>query len=315
MCILQGPIAVKHCKVPDEPIAELLGNIEADLIKKTLAQYYGGDEEKIPTIDYLGATSSAAAPSLAGVEVDQQDDDTTFSLRTTLPEPAAWLEALAGPKASWRRALLTSRLVVQGTAYVDNPIQRLLAPRKGQTVRVTKQAIHLYGATRSYGPQKSTFEAARIVYDSTTKKIDVTVFEDRTGSSVPLSLEFLYRPDMGFAPIHEVVDGRNTRIKEFYWKLWFGDNESLPEIGLRDTFTGPEVTISAAAVESFCSVVGNQGEVFKGKRSETLQAPMDFAIVTGWQVSCFPVFLSPLLQDLITFVLPGDHEGDFPGCH
>ncbi|KAG8889684.1 3-oxoacyl-[acyl-carrier-protein] synthase [Tulasnella sp. 332] len=315
VCILQGPIAVKHCKVPDEPIAELLGNIEADLIKKTLAQYYGGDKSNIPTIDYLGATSSASAPTLAGVEVDQKDDDTTFSLRTALPETAAWLEALAGPKASWRRALLTSRLVVQGTAYIDNPIQRLLAPRKGQTVRVTKHGISLYGATRSFGPQKKDFEAAKIVYDSATKKIAVTVFEDRTGSSVPLSLEFLYRPDMGYAPIHEIVDGRNSRIKEFYWKLWFGDNESLPEIGLRDTFTGPEVTISAAAVESFCSVVGNQGEVFKGKRSETLQAPMDFAIVTGWQAIMKAIFPASIDGDLLKLVHLSNGFKMVPGAH
>ncbi|KAG8997734.1 3-oxoacyl-[acyl-carrier-protein] synthase [Tulasnella sp. JGI-2019a] len=302
VCILQGPVAVKHCKVVDEPIADLLGGIEADLIKKTLAQYYGGDESKIPTIDYLGAASSTTSPTLSGVEVNKTGDTTTYSLRTTLPSPAAWLESLAGSEPSWLRALLTSRLVVQGTAYVDNPIQRLLAPRKGQTARVTQQSVFLYGATRSHGLQKKDFEAAKIVYDPETKKIAVTIFEDRTGSSVPLELQFVYRPDQGFAPIHEVVDGRNKRIKEFYWKLWFGDDESLPEIGLRDTFTGPEVTISAVAVESFCSVVGNQGEVFKGTRSETLQAPMDFAIVTGWQAIMKAIFPAAIDGDLLKLV-------------
>ena len=94
---------------------------------------------------------------------------------------------------------------------------------------------------------------------------------------------------MGFAPIHEVADDRNLRIKQFYWKLWFGDNETLPEIGLRDTFTGPEVTIDEDDVETFCAVVGNQGEAFKSARNDTPLAPMDFAIVTGWQVSCSDV--------------------------
>ncbi|KDN33898.1 hypothetical protein RSAG8_13015, partial [Rhizoctonia solani AG-8 WAC10335] len=68
---------------------------------------------------------------------------------------------------------------------------------------------------------------------------------------------------MGYDPIHEVSEGRNWRIKEFYWKLWFGDNEALPEIDIRDTFDGSEVTITTETVERFCAVVGNQGEQFK----------------------------------------------------
>ncbi len=52
-------------------------------------------------------------------------------------------------------------------------------------------------------------------------------------------------------PIHELADDCNVRIKQFYWKLWFGDNEALPEIGLRDIFTGPEVTIDEDGIETF----------------------------------------------------------------
>jgi fatty acid synthase subunit alpha, fungi type len=63
------------------------------------------------------------------------------------------------------------------------------------------------------------------------------------------------------------VEDRNKRIKEFYWKLWFGDNQVLPNIGIRDTFVGPDVTIDAAAVERFCSVVGCQGEPSSLNRS------------------------------------------------
>jgi fatty acid synthase subunit beta len=62
------------------------------------------------------------------------------------------------------------------------------------------------------------------------------MFEEHTRSSIPLSLAFEYEPGMGYGPIHEVSEGRNRRIKESYWKLWFGDNETLPEIDIRDSF-------------------------------------------------------------------------------
>jgi fatty acid synthase subunit alpha, fungi type len=56
------------------------------------------------------------------------------------------------------------------------------------------------------------------------------------------------------------VEGRNRRIKEFYWRLWFSDEQEPRDLDVRDTFTGPEVTISANDVKVFCAVVGNQQE-------------------------------------------------------
>jgi fatty acid synthase subunit beta len=144
--------------------------------------------------------------------------------------------------------------------------------------------IEVFGSIRSHGPQKEDFKAVEIKYTHETKVIDITVFEERRGVGVPLSMKFNYVPSLGSAPIHEVADGRNVRIKDFYWRLWFGDNETLPSIGVRETFHGPEVAVTAKDVETFCNVVGNQSEAFKTARSERVQAPMDFGIVTGWQV-------------------------------
>jgi fatty acid synthase subunit alpha len=87
-----------------------------------------------------------------------------------------------------------------------------------------------------------------------------------------------------WTPIHEITDRRKTRIKQFYWKLWYGDDEELPDIGVHETFTGPEITIEADVVERFCAIVGNEDGSFKSARNADLKAPMDFTIVTGWQV-------------------------------
>ncbi|KAK6995930.1 Tubulin/FtsZ, GTPase domain-containing protein [Favolaschia claudopus] len=79
---------------------------------------------------------------------------------------------------------------------------------------------------------------------------------------------------------------------EFYWKLGYGDDAVLPDVDIRETFYGPEVTMEASDVEQFCAVVGNQEESFKTVRNEQVNAPMDLAIVTGWQ----------LYSDVLTFV-------------
>ena len=110
------------------------------------------------------------------------------------------------------------------------------------------------------------------------------IYEDRQDVSVPLILQFEYKPSMGSTVIHELAEGHNKWIKEFYWKLSYGDDAILPDIDIQEVFAGPEITIDAILVEKFCTVVGNLGESFKSARNTDAKAPMDFAIVTGWQV-------------------------------
>ncbi|KDQ57051.1 hypothetical protein JAAARDRAFT_35647 [Jaapia argillacea MUCL 33604] len=308
VCILQGPVAVKHSKVKDEPIKDMLDNITTILVNKLLQRFYGGDKSKVPTVDYLSATpASTSSPTSVHVSTDHQKNEVTYIVGQTLPDPAQWLECLAGPQLNWLRALLTSATVVQGTSYIDNPIRRLFAPRRGQKIVVhasgsLPSTVSVYGAARSYGSHHDSFKAVSVKYHPSSHLIDVVIAEERRGASVPLHLQFEYRPSMGYAPIHEVATGRNHRIKAFYWKLWFGDHAVLPDIDIRQTFTGPPVTIDAAEVERFCDIVGNQGESFKVARSPNVKAPMDFAIVTGWQAIMQAIFPAVVDGDLLKLV-------------
>ncbi|KAJ7808682.1 hypothetical protein B0H14DRAFT_3761317 [Mycena olivaceomarginata] len=306
VCILQGPMAVKHSKVKDEPIKDLLGNINSALIQRLLDFRYAGDESKVPTVDYLSA-KPAALPAVPNVKRSEANGEVIYEFGTALPDTSLWLDTLAGSNLTWLRALATSTTIVQGTSYIDNPISRLLAPRPGLKVVVghdgsSPSSVTVYGAAHSYGEHKPTFKAVKIKFTPTSKLIDITMFEDRRDVSVPLTLRFEYKPSLGFAPIHEIATGRNTRIKEFYWKLWYGDDAVLPNIDIRETFHGPEVTIEASAVEQFCAVVGNQGESFKTVRNDQVSAPMDFAIVTGWQAIMKSIFPSSIDGDLLKLV-------------
>ena len=54
VCILQGTVAAKHSKVKDEPIKDMLGNINSSLVDRLFQRVYNGHVSKVPTIDYLG---------------------------------------------------------------------------------------------------------------------------------------------------------------------------------------------------------------------------------------------------------------------
>jgi fatty acid synthase subunit alpha, fungi type len=295
----------------------LLGNITSLLAKKLLDRLYGGDESKVPTLDYLGAKPiplSETVVSQLGVSRSLSDNQIVYNVGSPLPDTSLWLETLAGPRLDWLRALLITPIVVQGSAYIDNPLKRLFAPRAGQRVVLDLEnglpvSISLFGSARSHGVHKPEFKAVEAKYNASAQSISVIVFEDRRDVSVPLYLQFEYKPSMPFAPIHEVAADRNKRIKEFYWRLWFGDDEVLPEVDVRATYTGPEVTINANDIDTFCNVVGNQSEPFKAARTTEVQAPMDFAIVTGWQVS---PYCNISKCNILKSCFIGHHEGHFP---
>ncbi|KAF9267936.1 fatty acid synthase [Marasmius fiardii PR-910] len=306
VCILQGPVAVKHSKVKDEPIKEMLGNINSTLISRLLERKYGGDESKVPTVDYL-ALRPSSTPLPSTIERSASTNEVVYKFGHKLPPASEWLEVLAGPTLSWLRALVGSSTIVQGTSYINNPLRRLLIPRPQQRVVISYNGgvpsrVVIYGAARSYGAHKAEFKAVEIAYNPDTKFIDLTIFEDRRDVSVALPLKFQYKPSMGSAPIHEIVDGRNNRIKDFYWKLWYGDNESLPQLDIHDVFSGPEVTLDAKEIEKFCTIVGNHGESFKTVRNEKINAPMDFAIVAGWQAIIKSIFPQSIDGDLLRLV-------------
>ncbi|KAH7884386.1 hypothetical protein F5I97DRAFT_1968464 [Phlebopus sp. FC_14] len=306
VCILQGPVAVKHSKVKDEPIKDLLGNVTTKLIEKLLQRSYGGDVNAVPSVDYLApAPEDVDIPD--EVEVEESSESIVYKIGDVLPNTSEWLQALSGSELNWLKALLTSQTIVQGQAYIDNPLRRALAPRHGQCIVVSlahgsPTSLTVYGSARSYGPHKPDFTAIKITYSASSSLIDVTLNEDRRDTTVSLSLQFKYIPSMGSTPIHEISAGRNRRMKEFYWKLWFGDDQTLPEIDLRETFIGPEVVISGDDVEMFCGVVGNQNEAFKAARTADVKAPMDFAIVTGWQAIMKSIFPEAIDGDLLKLV-------------
>ena len=172
VCILQGPVAVKHCTRVDEPIKEMFDNIKDDLISRVLGEFYGGDESAIPTEEYL-APAAGAGSALSAADLERSynirystkpaaaaDEGCTthvYEIDGTLPETGEWLDHLAGPKLGWLRAFLTSVNVAQGqTGLVENAAKKLFRPRKGQRVEVTvgdadqkPRKVQIFGAIRN----------------------------------------------------------------------------------------------------------------------------------------------------------------------
>ncbi|KAJ1924023.1 fatty acid synthase alpha subunit Lsd1 [Tieghemiomyces parasiticus] len=310
VCILQGPIAVRYATSTDQPAGEILGDIYTAHRAALKDRYYDNRDDAIPTVEYLGARAEVATPSSAPTAVtvlDQSARTRVFSLdKADVPTTDTWLELLAGPDYSWLRALLTAPFVVQTKQYADNPLRRLLAPRRGQTATVR------YGApgqpkelsvTQATGSRQEPYLAVCAHVHPDGRTLEVTVNERRDGALVPLRLLFSYVPARPYALVQEVMEGRNERIKAFYYHLWFG----TPEVAELDVspdhqFVARGERVDRKDIQAFCRAVGNQAEWYVDRGQPDLPAPVDFAIVVGWQAiikALFPRFINGDLLRLV----------------
>lgn len=311
-CILQGPTAVKYSNSIDEPIKSILDGIHDDHISGLTQDIYGGDESAIPVVEYFGGHL------LPDSDDDSEQDGLTTSQDTgrishrlssspnvALLELDAWLHLLAGKAYSWRYALFTVEVFIQGQRFQTNPIRRLFAPTKGMLVEILHPDEPHKTVISVKEPSQSGKMVKTIEVRLTGKNvISVNLLEERSaeGKVVALPLRFTYHPEAGYAPIREVMEGRNDRIKEFYYRIWFGD-EALPfDTPPTSTFDGGRATVTSRAIADFVHAVGNTGEAFVERPGKEVFAPMDFAIVVGWKAITKPIFPRAIDGDLLKLV-------------
>lgn len=322
-CILQGPTAAKFSTVIDEPIKDILDGIHESHIASLSQDYYGNDDKSIPAVEYFGGklVESEIPLDVEGLTVSYDAHKNTYRLSSSatsaMPSIDAWLSLLAGPNRNWRHALLMSDVVVQGQKFQTNPMRRIFAPVRGLFVE-----IHYPNE-----PDKTTIivreqprhnQYVDVIEVKLTGKNEILVklIKDTTalGEPVALPLKFVYHPEAGYAPIHEVMDDRNDRIKEFYWRAWFGSDPLNLDALVTGKFYGGQTTITGEEINDFVHAVGNTGEAFVDRPDKVVYAPMDFAIVVGWKAITKPIFPRTIDGDLLKLVHLSNRFRMIPGA-
>ncbi|GAA5980800.1 hypothetical protein JCM11641_002656 [Rhodosporidiobolus odoratus] len=161
--------------------------------------------------------------------------------------------------------------------------------------------------------------ALSISFAPESSTISMTLYNQPEPSqpALPLELKYEYDPSTPYAPIREIIDDRNNRVKQHYWDLWSLDaskTQNLSELKIADEFEGELVTISEEEIESFCRVVGNEGEAYQKGYKGGMQVPMDFAIKLGWKAIMKPIFPSTIDGDLLKLVHLSNGFRALPGA-
>jgi fatty acid synthase subunit beta len=316
-CILQGPVAAKYSTIVDETVKEVLDRIHSCHVT-LLAEAYENEGAVVPSVEYLGAEEPRVFENVNFCEVSHDKTSVTYFLRDSgnaeLPDHDTWIKLLAGRTQSWRHALLTSHKILQRERAVPNMIRRIFTPAFGISVHITypddpqKTVISVTEARvpEANAPGYSKFVPVLTARLSKSFEISVDMYANETASGMPeyLTLKFEYRPEAGYAPIREIMDDRNERIKSFYHNLWFGHEE--PRVPLKASVTGEfdggSVKVSAKAIADFVRSVGITGEEYIARPGKTTVAPMDLAIVFGWKAVMKAIFPGFIPGDILSMV-------------
>ncbi|ODV91402.1 hypothetical protein CANCADRAFT_32053 [Tortispora caseinolytica NRRL Y-17796] len=322
-CILQGPVAARHTTKINQPIKEILGEIHESHIAYLKRDYYGGDSKAIPTIEYIGGNiiqDNTSRHIVEGLTEIEEKNRTIYCFEglsddAFAPSTDEWMAVLGGEKYSWRHAFFTSNVFVQGTKYQNNPARRLFAPSSSRRI-VVENVDDIDKCRISIVDKVQGKQVETLTLFQEGKKIFLNLIEYRTADGKPttLTLTFNYVPELGFAPIQEVMDNRNDHIKEFYWKLWFGS--ACPYKVCQDlsaTFSGERVTITSKAIADFVHAVGNHGEAYVERQGKVTLAPIDFTIVLGWKSIIQAIFPKEIDGDLLKLVHLSNAFRVFPG--
>ncbi|TID30496.1 hypothetical protein CANINC_000849 [Pichia inconspicua] len=303
-CVLYGPVAAQYVKKVNEPISEILDGIHEGHIAKLLADEYNGDESAIPVVEYFTSKSTSVPSSVPAVSVSKSASEIIYTIGTDVPDAEKWFSLLAGDKLTWRHAFVSSKIIVQGYNHVSNPARKVLAPAKNTIVKISNPdnasstVISLSQLIK--GQQK---EVVNISIRGSA--INMKLIETRTadGTPVPLELYYSYDPSNGFAPITEDMTARNTRIKEFYWKVWFGSKSPVDlDFDVESTIDGGSMEINSKDIAQLTHAVGNSCEYFVPRTGRDQLAPMDFAIVIGWKAIMKAIFPKDVDGDILKLV-------------
>ncbi|KIH88860.1 fatty acid synthase subunit beta, fungi type [Sporothrix brasiliensis 5110] len=322
-CILQGPAAARYSKVVDEPIKSILDGIHEAHIAGLTKDVYKGDATQIPTIEYFGGKLIDTDVPLDLESVSESYDEhkniyrLAYSPNIPLPGVDDWLTLLAGKNHSWRHALLLSDVLVQGKKYQTNPMKRVFAPVRGLFVEIRNpndpEKTEIIVKEQ---PRQNQYKDVVHVKLTGKNEIQVNVIKHSTalGKPVDMTLKFIYHPEAGYAPIHEVMDDRNDRIKQFYWRVWFGSEPINLDAEVTGKFDGGKAVITGEDINDFVHAVGNTGEAFVDRPGKTVYAPMDFAIVVGWKAITKPIFPRTIDGDLLKLVHLSNEFRMLPGA-
>ncbi|KAJ2246888.1 fatty acid synthase alpha subunit Lsd1, partial [Coemansia sp. RSA 454] len=239
------------------------------------------DEASVPVVEYIGAEFDSANVIISGLtSMNETSTERVFCLPNTakqLPNIDSWLQALAGPRKSWLRALLTAPVIAQKSRFVDNYVRRMLRARTGRVA-----TVHLAdNKPLSLDIVNSTGALELELQCNDAGQISMAVYHKTLSTAITkCCLKLTYCPINPLAPIHGSKNDDDNAVCQFYKDTWKAscmmplDLEDV--VDDRTVLKSADFVITEDHIFQFNSNTGNFLRQYAGDSAKGLYAPIDY---------------------------------------
>jgi fatty acid synthase subunit beta len=332
VCILHGPVAARYSTEVDEPAGEILDGIHQGHIQRLQQRDPDYQQDGIPIVDCFSPDPTLEAWRLEELGIRCVSVGNTGAILYevmpstespgTAPTPSLseWLAALGGANGGWRQAFFHTTTIVQNRAICENPLRRLFQPTRDSYVMVqqghagpkAEPIITLF----EHRPHSEPVKVVEVRVDEPgVITLEIINYRNAGGTAIGLQLKFQFRREAVYAPIHEIMEGRNERVKDFYYRVWFAGETPETWPSVHDVFCESQFEVTADSIAEFADCVQNASDAASKRRGKQMTAPLDFGVVIGWEALMKPLFSRELDVDLLTLVhltngfrIPADAE-------
>jgi fatty acid synthase subunit beta len=310
---------VTHATKVNEPAREILDNMNDGIIDYVLGkQGVARDSAEIPTTDVLWSALDSAGyePSAASsvtVEYDAAAIAAAAAAAAAAEESGAkashqqWYERVVKSAAtigcaSWLRAALLAEDVVDRKKWVANPLRRLLAPARGQTLvlsatqgQVTSLKVYSSATKLALDEASVTFDAQPLSAESASIPVVVTIIDRPPAEdgveqdAVTLSLRMRFNPLTPAMPLQWSQKEMSDDLREFYRALWSLDPSAFDDTADESVRRGT-CALSKAKVAALNGAVGQPTSAYAAvavnAEAEAIKSQWvttDAAITIAWK--------------------------------
>ncbi|PVU85583.1 hypothetical protein BB559_006933 [Furculomyces boomerangus] len=304
VCVLQGPVSVRYSTEANIPVKKIMDDINQAHINAILKNTYNNDVSKIPKVEYLDDLNLNLCEHVSELNNNpkcRQRDTKGYTLITkngravytldssseNIPNMEQWAKTLTESRKSWLQALLNARFIVSDGKHSTNNLRSVMKPRVNNKVVVYSDKDNM--PTRVEIRSQEEFNDVEIEYNNKERTINFCLNYKCKEKVVPLLLHYSYKPEMPSARIHELTEGRNDRIKQFYSKIWVSNNSviNLEPAKYGCIATQKNIKVSKEDILRFSQIIGNNSSHYIGKpKAKSVVIPMDFVFVIAWEALC-----------------------------
>ncbi|KAK4175382.1 acyl transferase domain-containing protein [Triangularia setosa] len=308
VCVIQGPVAVRHCTASDESAKDILDSICQAHVSMLLERGY-----KPTPMSLVTEPTTSMKPDLPAIAgVLSRADGVTCRVEVTkdfkILETERLIEHIINVAGSWAEMCLKDDWILRGTSRCRNPIKAAFRPVAHDTIEIRRVAEGSFFNEIVLIPGSSTAENSRTTLKITHNgkgPIIVTIILPRSTATKRLTeIEFpleVYQGPKG-CRLYEDPSTHAESVRSLYHQLWI--NDSFPNAaqvtGLSSEFNGNEIVLCKQSIYDYINVVRrSSGAQLRSWSPSGLIVPLDYCIVVAWTALTKPLMIPGLNCNLL----------------